>query len=79
MSPNYITSEVLALIGVQSEWVEIYHPVQESEVRRFFQAIMDPNPRSWDEQWAWMILISTVSRARGGPAFPQYQCRSPEY
>jgi hypothetical protein len=52
MSPNYITSEVLALIGVQSEWVEACHPVQESEVRRFFQAIMDPNPRYWDEQWA---------------------------
>lgn len=52
MSHNYITEEVRAIIGAKSDWVEACHPVQESEIRRFFQATMDFKPRYWDEKWA---------------------------
>jgi hypothetical protein len=43
MQPDYITEEVRALIGARSEWAEACHPVENSEVRRFFQATMDCN------------------------------------
>jgi acyl dehydratase len=52
MKHDYITSEVRAIIGAQSDWVEACNPVQETEIRRFFQATMDPKPRYWDESWA---------------------------
>jgi acyl dehydratase len=52
MSHNYITDEVRTIIGAQSNWVDAPHPVQESEIRRFFHATMDPKPRYWDEKWA---------------------------
>ena len=48
MATNYITDDVKKIIGAQSSWVEVCHPVEASEVRRFFQAIIDPNPRYWD-------------------------------
>src|SRR5581483_4949232 len=52
MSTNYITDAVKAIIGARTDWIESTHPVQESEIRRFFQATMDPSPRYWDEKWA---------------------------
>jgi MaoC dehydratase-like protein len=71
---DYITAEVRALIGQQSPWIEACHPVEASEVRRFFQAIMDQHPRYWDEAYA--------SRSRTGgtvapPAFPVHAFRRP--
>ena len=52
MSVNYITDEVKAVIGAESEPVEAYHAVESSEVRRFHHATMDPAPRYWDRDWA---------------------------
>ena len=45
MSVNYITDEVKAVIGAESEPMEAYHPVEPSEVRRFHHATMDPARR----------------------------------
>lgn len=40
-----ISDAARALIGTRSDWVEACHPVEASEVRRFFQAVMDGSPR----------------------------------
>ena len=72
MSHNYITDEVRAIIGARSEWVDACHPVQESEIRRFFQATMDPNPRYWDVQWA---AASRYGKPVAPPAFPVHAFR----
>jgi Uncharacterized conserved protein len=61
MEPNYVTPEVAALIGAQSDWVEAAHPVEASEVRRFHQAVMDPAPRYWDP---------SAAERYGGPVAP---------
>lgn len=74
MSRNYITDEVKALIGAQTDWVEACHPVQESEVRRFFQATMDPHPRYWDEKWA---AESRYGKPVAPPAFAVHAFRRP--
>jgi hypothetical protein len=48
MPVDYITQEVRSIIGKASAWIEASHPVETSEVRRFFQATMDPDRRYWD-------------------------------
>jgi len=48
---NYITDEVKALIGKETEWSEYAPPIDPSEVRRFTQAIMDNDPIYWDEEF----------------------------
>ncbi len=52
MARNYITPEVKAIIGVQSDWIDASHPVESSEVRRFYQGTMDYNPNYFDVQRA---------------------------
>jgi hypothetical protein len=52
MTVNYITDAVRGIIGMRSDWVETSHPVESSEVRRFFQATMDHNRRYWDGAYA---------------------------
>jgi hypothetical protein len=74
MSRTYITDEVKAIIGAQTGWVEACHPVQESEVRRFFQATMDPHPRYWNEKWA---AESRYGKPVAPPAFPVHAFRRP--
>ena len=74
MSRNYITDEVKAIIGAQTDWVEACHPVQESEVRRFFQATMDPHPRYWNEKWA---AESRYGKPVAPPAFAVHAFRRP--
>ncbi|WP_283193309.1 MaoC family dehydratase N-terminal domain-containing protein [Rhizobium sp. AN80A] len=49
---NYITEEITALIGVSGPVKEAPHPVEASEVRRFFQAISDFSPKYTDPEWA---------------------------
>jgi hypothetical protein len=49
MSINYITNEVRALKGVETDFIETCHLVEASEVRRFHQALMDDSPRYWGE------------------------------
>ncbi|GGG44160.1 hypothetical protein GCM10010964_34450 [Caldovatus sediminis] len=63
MAVNHITDAVRALIGLRSDWIEACHPVEASEVRRFFQALMDPNPRYWD-------AASPAAARYGGPVAP---------
>ena len=71
---NYITDEVRAIVGAQSPWIEACHPVEPSEVRRFFQALMDPNPRFWNEDYAKTTRYGGVVAP---PGFPVHAFRRP--
>ena len=72
MTGNYITDEIKALIGRESEREEATHPVEASEVRRFHHATMDPAPRYWDETWARRSRYGFVVAP---PAFPVHAFR----
>lgn len=73
-APNYITDEVLALVGFEAEPVFAPHPVEPSEIRRFQHATMDPAPRYWDEGWA---ATSRYARPVAPPTFPMLMFRRP--
>lgn len=47
-----LTPEVKAMIGVSGETVEAWGDVNEEYLRRFTQALMDPDPRYWDQGFA---------------------------
>ena len=47
-----ITREVKAMIGVSGDIVESWGYVDTEYLRRFTQAVMDPDPRYWDEEFA---------------------------
>ena len=47
-----ITPEVKAMIGVSGDIVESWGYVDTEYLRRFTQAVMDPDPRYWDEEFA---------------------------
>ena len=47
-----ITPEVKAMIGVTGDVVESWGVVDAEYLRRFTQAVMDPDPRYWDEEFA---------------------------
>ena len=47
-----LTPEVKAMIGVSGEVVEGWGVVDAEYLRRFTQALMDPDPRYWDEAYA---------------------------
>ena len=47
-----LTPEVRAMIGVAGEVVESWGLVDTEYLRRFTQAVMDPDPRYWDEEFA---------------------------
>lgn len=49
---NKLTDEVKAMIGMIGEKVECWSPVEPEGLRRFCQALMDPDPRYWDEEFA---------------------------
>lgn len=46
-----LTPQVRAMIGVSGEWVEAWGTVDAEYLRRFTQALMDPDPRYWDEEF----------------------------
>lgn len=71
---NYITDEVKALIGRESDWEEAWDPVQSSEVRRHIQAIMDPDPIYWNEEYAASTKMGGVVAP---PLFPMHAWRRP--
>lgn len=55
MTPAYksfLTDEVKAFIGVETEWSAYSDPISPSETRRFVHAIMDDNPLYYDEAYA---------------------------
>ena len=47
-----LTPEVAAMIGVEGEVVECWGVVDAEYLRRFTQAVMDPDPRYWDPDFA---------------------------
>jgi hypothetical protein len=49
---DYITDEVKSYLGRESQWVECTDEVEKGQIRRHFQAIMDPDPCYWDEDYA---------------------------
>ena len=51
---NPLTDEVKALIGVSAEKVEASPPwgIEREGLRIFTNAIMDPDPRYWDDEFA---------------------------
>ena len=50
---TYLTDEVKALIGTTGEKVQAsLWEIEKEGLRRFTQAIMDPDPRYWDEEFA---------------------------
>jgi acyl dehydratase len=50
---SVLTDEIRALIGVTGERVEAsLWGIEKEDLRRFTQAIMDPDPRYWDEEFA---------------------------
>jgi len=74
MSQNYITDDVKAVIGAESEPVEAYHAVESGEVRRFHHATMDQAPRYWDAGGAG---TSRFGGPVAPPAFPVHAFRRP--
>jgi acyl dehydratase len=72
MAVNYITDAVRAIIGAQSTWLEAPHPVEPSEVRRFFHATMDHNPSYWDPAAA---AQSRYGAPVAPPGFPVHAFR----
>lgn len=69
---TYLTEEIRGLIGTSAPPVKAYHPIQESEVRRFFHATMDSAPRYHDEEWA---ATSRYGSLVAPPAFPMHAFR----
>ena len=49
---SVLTPEVRAMIGVEGEVIESWGFVDEEYLRRFTQAVMDPDPRYWDREFA---------------------------
>jgi hypothetical protein len=47
-----LTPAVKAMIGVKGDVVEAWGVVDGEYLRRFTQAVMDPDPRYWDEDFA---------------------------
>jgi acyl dehydratase len=71
---NYITDEVKALIGLESEWVEACDPVERGQIRRHVQATMDDDPIYWDEAYARNTKFGGVVAP---PLFPLHALRQP--
>ena len=71
---NYITDEVKALIGLESEWEEACDPVEKGQIRRHVQATMEEDPIFWDEEYAASTKYGGVVAP---PLFPLHALRPP--
>ena len=49
---NPLTPQVRAMIGVAGDPVECWGVVDQEYLRRFTQALMDPDPMYWDQEYA---------------------------
>lgn len=50
---TFLTEDILAMIGQEAEQIEVtLWGIEKEGLRRFTQALMDPDPRSWDEEFA---------------------------
>jgi hypothetical protein len=47
-----LTPEVKAMIGIAGDTVEAWGVVDAEYLRRFTQAVMDPDPMYWDQEYA---------------------------
>jgi acyl dehydratase len=70
---NYVTPEVRALIGAEAE-MTAWDAVERGAVRRFVQAIMDPDPVYWDDRAAGETRYGGVVAP---PFYPLYNFRYP--
>lgn len=73
MDVNYVTPEVKALIGTEAE-MTAWDEVERGAIRRFVQAIMDPDPVYWDDDAAAGTRFGGVIAP---PLFPLYNFRFP--
>ncbi len=71
---NYITDDVKALIGCESEWVEACDVVERGQIRRHAQAIMDGDRAYWDDDYAARTKAGEVVAP---PLFPLHALRVP--
>lgn len=71
---NYITDEVKSFIGRESEWMDCCDPVEQGQIRRHAQAIMDPDPTYRDEPEA---KASKFGGIVAPPLFPLHALRPP--
>ena len=49
---SVLTPEVKAMIGVSGDVVAAWGEVNQEYLRRFTQALMDPDPRYWDQEFS---------------------------
>jgi acyl dehydratase len=70
----YITDEVKAYIGKGNEETESWDEVCKSELRRFSQAIPDPDPVYWDNQYAAKTKYGSIVAP---PLFPVDAFKTP--
>jgi acyl dehydratase len=72
--PRHITETSKACIGKQSDAIESWDEVCKSELRRFSQAIPDPDPIYWDEEYARRTRFETLVAP---PLFPVDAFKAP--
>lgn len=70
---NYITDEIKALIGVESEWEEACDTVERGQIRRHAQATMDTDPMYWNDAYA---ASSKAGGVVAPPFFPLHALRA---
>jgi acyl dehydratase len=71
--PDYITPEIKALIGKEAQ-MDAWDEVERGAVRRFVQAVMDPDPVYWDNEYASTTRYGGVVVP---PMYPMYAFRFP--
>ncbi len=69
---NYVTDEVKAFIGYETEWAEACDPVERGAIRRFTQAVIDADPVYWNDQEAAATRYGGVVAP---PLFPLHAFR----
>jgi|GEM_PF-64940 len=74
--PRYVTDAVRAHIGREREEIESWDEVCRSELRRFSQAVPDPDPIYWDEEFARQTRFRGIMAP---PLFPVDAFRTPPY
>lgn len=73
MGVNYVTDEVRQMIGREAE-LTAWDPVERGAVRRFVQAIMDPDPIYWSDEHAGATRYGGIVAP---PFYPMYGFRFP--
>lgn len=72
---SVLTPAIRALIGAKGERVEAgLYGIERDDLRRFTQAIMDPDPRYWDEEFARTTRYGAIITP---PIYCAYLARKP--